>query len=75
MKAKILALGLASTATLLAPISASALAAGRAIAPVEEGSDLASGSSVLLGIFAAAAIIVGIAAAASDDENSPPISG
>ena len=72
MKFKALALGIAAAATLAAPIGFSAAAAerasARAVAPAEEGSELASGSVLLLVLGAAAAIGTIVAISGDDDE-------
>ena len=68
MKMKSLILSFAAVATVLAPVGVGAVAANRAIAPVEEGSELSGGSAILVGILGAAAVIVGIVALTDDDE-------
>lgn len=75
MRAKTLALTLAAAGTLLAPIGVSALAAERAVAPIEEGNELSSGSGVLLGLVAVAAVVAAIVAASGGSDNDLPVSG
>jgi hypothetical protein len=75
MKMKKVALGLAAAATLVASVGVPAVAAQRAIAPVEEGSDAAGGASILIGLAAAAAVIAGIMVASDGGENELPVSG
>lgn len=75
MKAKTFVLSLAAAATLLAPISVSALAAERAVAPIEEANELSGGSSLLVGLVAAAAVIAGIVVASGGSDNDIPVSG
>ncbi len=72
MKMKNLVLSLAAAATVLVPVGVGAVAANRAVAPVEEGSELSGGSAILVGILGAAAVIVGIVALTDDDD---PVSG
>ena len=74
MKAKTFALSLAAAATLLAPIGVSAVAAGRAVAPIDEASEMSGGASVLLGLIAAGAVIVGLVAASEDNDVDLPVS-
>lgn len=69
MKAKSIVLGLAAAATLVAPIGMSAVAAQRAIAPVEEGSEAAGGSTILFALLGAAAVIGGIVAISGGDDD------
>lgn len=70
MKIKSLALGLAAVATLVAPIGVSAVAAQRAVAPVEEGNEL-GGSTLVLALIGAAAAIGAIVAIADDGDDAP----
>jgi hypothetical protein len=75
MKAKTFALSLAAASTLMVPVGVSALAAGRVVAPIDEPSELSSGSSVLVGVFAAAAVIAGIVIASGGSDDDLPVSG
>ena len=69
MKIKSLALGLAAVATLVAPIGVSAVAAQRAVAPVEEGSEV-GGSTLVLALLGAAAAIGAIVAIADGGDDA-----
>jgi hypothetical protein len=70
MKIKSLALGLAAVATLVAPIGVSAVAAQRAVAPVEEGSEI-GGSTLVLALLGAAVAIGAIVAIADGGDDAP----
>lgn len=67
MKLKSLAVGIAALAAAVAPVGASALAAQRSAAPVEDANEL-QGTGLLLGIVAAAAVIAGIIIIADDSD-------
>lgn len=74
-------LGLGAAALAVAPIAASAnesVSLDRAVAPVEEGSNVAGASNILIAIFAAAAVIGGVVIASDGggtDEDDLPVSG
>lgn len=68
MKMKTLALGLAAMAAATAPVTASAVSADRAMAPVEATSELEGENGILIAVLAAAAIIAGIIIIADDDD-------
>ena len=70
MKMKSIVLGLAAAVTVAAPIGT--VAAQRAVAPVEEGSEIGSGSTIVLALLGAAAVIGGIVALS--DSNDDPVS-
>ncbi len=74
MKMKSIVLGLAAAVTVAAPIGtvAAQRASARAVAPVEEGSEIGSGGTIVLALLGAAAVIGGIVALS--DSNDDPVS-
>ena len=68
MNLKSLILSLAAATTVVAPVGLAAATSNRAIAPVEEANELSSGSTVLVGLLAAAATIGLIVILSDDDE-------
>lgn len=68
MKLKSLILSLAAATTVIAPIGVAAAATNRAIAPIEDASELSSGNQLLVGLLAAAGVIALIVIVSDDDE-------
>lgn len=77
MKIKSFVLGLAAAVTVAAPIGAVAAerASVRAVAPSEDGSELASGGTIVLALLGAAAVIGGIVALSGSNDDDLPVSG
>lgn len=69
MKLKSLILGAAASAVALAPVTASAVVAPRAAAPIEGESQFGGEQGVLLGLLGAAALVALIVVVADGDDD------